>query len=277
MSSIDALPFPFFAPSPLDTLIFALEQYVGDVEVPDVSLLWPAGGSPTLHRSVSSASKRASRDARPFRPVSSKKRLLPRDDSDGGALSSESSPVPPCPPVVSRPTHVKIQKCGTSGGSPLSPRASRSNPREDTPEPAPPKRKRCLTDAEAAHKVLTVVRDTQDPRGEAFLAFVDSIFHASPKNTTACDGEPNILAKFGARSKYVLRKLAFSLVPNVKEARIAYIRTTMCLADVKTEENQVTKQEAYDIIRAAYRLDPVNIRIPELHSRVQTAQATTEP
>jgi hypothetical protein len=48
------------------------------------------------------------------------------------------------------------------------------------------------------------------------------------------------------------------------------------LADVKTEENQVTKQEAYDIIRAAYKLDPVNIRIPELHSRVQTAQATTD-
>ena len=205
-------------------------------------------------------------------PRPMKRQRYTEDASANGSGSPRQLPelLTTPPPVVSR---VPVSKFRAPGSSPITratPDSLKTLDREDVKALKP---RRTLTDAEAAHKVLVTLRDTLDPRGAEFMAIVDSIYAASPKSPIVSREISALLSEHGARSKYILRKLAFSLVPNVKEARVAFIRGTMKLADVKTEENQVTKQEAYEIIRAAYCLDPANIRIPELHSRAQTAQA----
>lgn len=207
---------------------------------------------------------------RPVRAKKTNKRWLLDDDS----TESGEWRLPPTPRSADTPVPQpvrKIRKSCAAGGSPASPSPSLS-PSSKRP-PTTPQRARVLTDAEAAHKVLTALRDTYNPAGDEFMAVVDSIFSAAPRSSPHSKAMTALLASHGARSKYILRKLAFSLVPNSKEQRVAYIRHTLRLPDVRTEENQVTKQEAYRIIRAAYELDPDGIRIPQLHSRQQTAMA----
>lgn len=57
-----------------------------------------------------------------------------------------------------------------------------------------------MTDAEAAHALLTRVREEQDPCGPAFMTFATAVYSAATRGAVGCPVAAT-LAATGARSK----------------------------------------------------------------------------
>ncbi len=75
--------------------------------------------------------------------------------------------------------------------------------------PTPPLRE-TFTDAERAEQYLAHMRALYIPHGEEFRKMVLGIHNSTHPE---CKEEATVLRVFDARPKYVLRKLAFSMLP----------------------------------------------------------------
>lgn len=85
------------------------------------------------------------------------------------------------------------------------------------------------------------------PEGEAFR---DLVCLLSSISTATDDDMAFNLRRFGARPKYVLRKLAFSLLPEGTEKRDIFVQTELCLTNVCTQQRKCVKEDLFAILNA---------------------------
>lgn len=119
-----------------------------------------------------------------------------------------------------------------------------------------------LSDARRAEQYLSFVRDTVGPTREDFRALVAGIHDT--KRSSSADAVHG-MKRFDARPKYVLRKLAFSVVPSTPAERVDFIRNRLGLdKSVPTEQRLCTKRDAFDILSAVCDHAPEYAQIPEV-------------
>ena len=116
-----------------------------------------------------------------------------------------------------------------------------------------------LKDSAKAELYLSHVREVADPRGDDFKAFVTLM---SAMMTPADDDVAYGLRLYGARPKYVLRKLCFSLLPEGSVMRERFVANELCLPTVNTQQRECVKEDLVEILYGICRRCPALARIP---------------
>jgi len=81
-------------------------------------------------------------------------------------------------------------------------------------------------------------------------------------NSPADDEVAYGLRLYGARPKYILRKLCFSLLPEGSISRERFVADVLCLPNVNTQQRECVKDDLVEILHGICRMAPTLARIP---------------
>ena len=87
-------------------------------------------------------------------------------------------------------------------------------------------------------------------------------FAVASMNSPADDEVAYGLRLYGARPKYILRKLCFSLLPEGSISRERFVADVLCLPNVNTQQRECVKDDLVEILHGICRMAPTLARIP---------------